>query len=48
MNKLSPNIHYFVSMSYPESHLFEVTLNIENWQEKTLNLKMPVWTPGSY
>lgn len=48
MNKLSPNIHYFVSMSAPESHLFEVTLNISNWQEKTLDLKMPVWTPGSY
>lgn len=48
MNKLSPNIHYFVSMSCPGSHLFEVTLNIENWQEKTLDLKMPVWTPGSY
>lgn len=48
MKKLSPNIHYFVSMPVPESHLFEVTLNIENWQEKTLDLKMPVWTPGSY
>ncbi|BAQ59758.1 protease [Geminocystis sp. NIES-3708] len=35
-------------MSCPESHLFEVTLNIDNWQEKTLDLKMPVWTPGSY
>jgi predicted metalloprotease with PDZ domain len=35
-------------MSCPESHLFEITLNIENWQEKTLDLKMPVWTPGSY
>jgi predicted metalloprotease with PDZ domain len=48
MNKLSPNIHHFVSMSSPESHLFEVTLTVENWQEKTLDLKMPVWTPGSY
>ncbi|WP_066120502.1 M61 family metallopeptidase [Geminocystis sp. NIES-3709] len=48
MNKLSPNLHYFVSMSSPESHLFEVTLNIENWQENTLDIKMPVWTPGSY
>ncbi|BAQ66174.1 protease [Geminocystis sp. NIES-3709] len=35
-------------MSSPESHLFEVTLNIENWQENTLDIKMPVWTPGSY
>lgn len=48
MTKITPNIHYFVAMPNPESHLFEVTLNLENWQEKTLNLKMPVWTPGSY
>ncbi|MGI0481189.1 M61 family metallopeptidase [Geminocystis sp. CENA526] len=48
MNKFSPNIHYFVSMSSPQSHLFTVTLNIENWQENILTLKMPVWTPGSY
>lgn len=48
MNKFSPNIYYFVSMSSPQSHLFTVTLNIENWQENILTLKMPVWTPGSY
>jgi predicted metalloprotease with PDZ domain len=28
--------------------LFEVTLNIKGWQAETLDLKMPVWTPGSY
>jgi predicted metalloprotease with PDZ domain len=35
-------------MPQPQNHLFEVVLNIQNWQEQTLNLKMPVWTPGSY
>ncbi len=35
-------------MACPESHLFTITLNIENWQENILDLKMPVWTPGSY
>lgn len=35
-------------MSKPESHLFEVTLLVQNWSEPTLDLKMPVWTPGSY
>ena len=39
---------YQVAMSQPTSHLFEVTLYISNWQEDRLNLKMPVWTPGSY
>jgi predicted metalloprotease with PDZ domain len=41
-------ISYQVSMSEPGSHLFEVQLNLDNWQENTLDLKMPVWTPGSY
>ena len=41
-------IHYQVAMSQPESHLFEVTLQIRDWQASVLNLKMPVWTPGSY
>jgi predicted metalloprotease with PDZ domain len=43
-----PRIFYQVSMSQPTSHLFEVTLTIDYWQDKQLNLKMPVWTPGSY
>ncbi|MEB3311374.1 MAG: M61 family metallopeptidase, partial [Snowella sp.] len=43
-----PCITYQVAMPQPTSHLFEVTLQIENWQEKYLDLKMPVWTPGSY
>jgi predicted metalloprotease with PDZ domain len=43
-----PSIHYQVAMPQPESHLFEVTLFIQGWLESVLNLKMPVWTPGSY
>ncbi len=40
---------YRVAMSQPESHLFEVTLQVSGWQaDVALNLKMPVWTPGSY
>ncbi|NJR48971.1 MAG: M61 family metallopeptidase [Leptolyngbyaceae cyanobacterium CSU_1_3] len=41
-------LHYQVAMPQPESHLFEVTLQIKDWQQPTLDLKMPVWTPGSY
>jgi predicted metalloprotease with PDZ domain len=43
-----PVISYEVAMSQPTSHLFEVTLRVKNWQSSTLDLKMPVWTPGSY
>jgi len=42
------NLSYQVAMSQPASHLFEVTLHLSNWQSATLDLKMPVWTPGSY
>ncbi|NJR65012.1 MAG: M61 family metallopeptidase [Leptolyngbyaceae cyanobacterium CRU_2_3] len=41
-------IHYQVAMPQPETHLFEVTLTVTGWQSDRLNLKMPVWTPGSY
>ena len=43
-----PAISYQVSMSEPTSHLFEVRLQVKGWQAPTLDLKMPVWTPGSY
>jgi predicted metalloprotease with PDZ domain len=35
-------------MPHPERHLFEVTLHLKGWQGDVLDLKMPVWTPGSY
>jgi len=46
--KTLPKIWYQVAMPEPNSHLFEVTLEVKNWQTPKLNLKMPVWTPGSY
>ena len=45
---ITPHIFYQVAMSKPASHLFEVSLQVQNWQELVLDLKMPVWTPGSY
>jgi predicted metalloprotease with PDZ domain len=41
-------IVYQIAMPQPESHLFEVTLQITGWNSDFLELKMPVWTPGSY
>jgi predicted metalloprotease with PDZ domain len=43
-----PTIHYQVAMSQPETHLFEVTLHLVNYTSSILDLKLPVWTPGSY
>jgi predicted metalloprotease with PDZ domain len=45
-----PQFSYQVALPDPASHLFEVTLTVHNWQPQMakLDLKMPVWTPGSY
>ena len=43
-----PIIHYLVAMPQPETHLFEVTLRLLNYSSPILDLKLPVWTPGSY
>jgi predicted metalloprotease with PDZ domain len=41
-------LQYTVAMPEPTTHLFEVTLQVTDWAGATLDLKMPVWTPGSY
>jgi predicted metalloprotease with PDZ domain len=43
-----PRIGYRIAMPEPNNHLFELTLTIEPWDQDTLDLKLPVWTPGSY
>ena len=43
-----PTIHYQVAMPQPETHLFEVTLQLVDYPTAILDLKFPVWTPGSY
>jgi predicted metalloprotease with PDZ domain len=43
-----PKLAYQVGMSQPQTHLFEVKLTVSNWDGEVLDLKMPVWTPGSY
>lgn len=44
-----PTINYTVSMSKPWTHLLEVEMRL-NWSAMPdkAELKMPVWTPGSY
>jgi len=44
----APRINYRVAMPQPESHLFEVLLLVQNYSLPVLDLKLPVWTPGSY
>lgn len=44
-----PDVSYTVSMSKPWTHLLEIEMRLK-WQvmPERLELKMPVWTPGSY
>ena len=46
---VAPDISYTVSMSRPWTHLIEVEMHV-NWAQMpdVSELKMPVWTPGSY
>lgn len=48
--KATPQLHYGVAMPQPSNHLFEVSLQMTGWSQEaqSLDLKMPVWTPGSY
>ncbi len=44
-----PEISYTVSMTKPSTHLLEVEMRVK-WggMPPRIELKMPVWTPGSY
>jgi len=39
---------YSLSFPEPHTHYIEVELTLKEWGKKPLELKMPVWTPGSY
>lgn len=47
--KAAPDIDFTVSMPRPWTHLLEVEMRVR-WPQMpaALDLKMPVWTPGSY
>jgi predicted metalloprotease with PDZ domain len=41
-------ISYKLSMPKPQNHYFEVEMFLSNFKDKQLDIKMPVWAPGSY
>lgn len=44
----SQEIQYDVRMEKPENHYFQVDMTVKGWKENTLEVKLPVWAPGSY
>lgn len=45
---LAASINYEVTMPEPQSHYFEVTMNIVDYEKNYVDVNMPVWAPGSY
>lgn len=41
-------VNYTLRMSKPQNHYFEVEMDIQGISDKTVEIKMPVWAPGSY
>jgi len=44
----SLNISYTVTFPEAQAHYADIEMNITGLHQKVLDLKMPVWTPGSY
>jgi predicted metalloprotease with PDZ domain len=44
----SGSLEYRVVIREPHTHYFEVEIKLKNPQAKHVDLKLPVWTPGSY
>lgn len=45
---MPPSISYTIAMPRPETHLYEVTLEVRDTAGPVLDLALPAWTPGSY
>ncbi len=43
-----PEIHFEVTFSEVQAHYIEVKMSITNLSQPYVDLKMPVWSPGSY
>lgn len=42
------SVSYELRMPKPQNHYFEVQMNIAENDAKEVEVKLPVWTPGSY
>tara|TARA_R110000737_G_scaffold352064_1_gene396530 strand:+ start:85945 stop:87729 length:1785 start_codon:yes stop_codon:yes gene_type:complete len=41
-------INYTLRMEKPQTHYFQVEMELSDFKESELDIKMPVWSPGSY
>src|SRR5690606_30610527 len=45
---IDSSIDFRLSFIEPHTHYFEVEVTLRNFTQEFIDLKMPVWTPGSY
>lgn len=45
---IDSKIHFQLSFTEPQAHYVDVNLMISGFAGQSIDLKMPVWTPGSY
>lgn len=48
LTSFSQSIKYNLRMTKPQSHYYNVEMELEGFSKKELDIKMPVWAPGSY
>ncbi len=41
-------VKYNLRMPKPQNHYYHVEMELSNFSEKEINIKMPIWAPGSY
>ncbi|GGG51530.1 M61 family metallopeptidase [Hymenobacter glacieicola] len=44
----APTLRYTLSMPAPQTHYFEVEMQLDGFNKAFTDVKMPVWAPGSY
>jgi len=44
----APKLSYTLSTPNPQTHYFEVEMRLQDFKDKFIDVKMPVWAPGSY
>ena len=44
----SQTVSYQLRMPRPQNHYFEVEMMLEDFKERKVDVKLPVWAPGSY
>lgn len=44
----SQSVHYHLRMTKPQNHYYEVEMELNDFKQTELTVKLPVWAPGSY